>query len=80
MMSAKIHRLPPAPPPPSDSPPEHEILKLSEFAKREKVARQTVYKWINKPNGLPPHSLIRDHRQRYFIDYTVFKNSRKVVN
>lgn len=75
---SKIHRLVPKPPP-SDGPPEHEILTLAQFAKRRGISRQTAYKWKDQENGFPPKSLLRDHRQRWYVDYTVYKNSMVVV-
>lgn len=74
----KIHRLVTAPKPPSDN-PDHEILTLAQFAKRRGISRQTAYKWKDQENGFPPKCLMRDHRQRWFVDYTVYKNSMVVV-
>lgn len=62
-----------------DDPPDHEILTFAEFAKRRGIKRQTAYKWKDQPNGFPPKSLLQDHRGRWFVDYTVYKNSMVVV-
>ena len=62
-----------------DGPGDHELLTLPQFAKRRGISRQTAYKWKDQENGFPPKCLVRDHRQRWFVDWDVYKKAYVVV-
>lgn len=79
-MTARIHRLP-STQGPGDDGRDHEYLNLTDFAEREGVNRQTVYKWVRKhPENFPKGSLLLNPQGRKVVDYDLYKKGFTPVN